>query len=188
MKVVVIGATGTIGSAVAAALLARGHHVVPVSRTGDPGVDIAQPDRLFATVPDIDAVVCCAASGALVPIDSGTDEEFFTGLRTKLLGQVRLLRRAVEHLPDGGSVTLTAGTFEEPTPGSAFGALTNTGLEAFARTAAWELPRGLRVNVISPGWVHEHATPAEVVALDYVRAVEDAGLNGETLRAGSRSG
>lgn len=182
MNVVVIGATGTIGTAVTAALRDRGHHVVPVSRSGPVSLDIAKPDRLFATVQEVDAVVCCAASGALVPIDSGTDEEFFTGLDTKLLGQVRLLRAAIEHLPDGGSVTLTAGTFEAPTPGSAFGALTNSGLEAFVRAASAELPRGLRVNVISPGWIHDDATPAPVAARAYVRAVEDPTLTGQTLR------
>ena len=181
MNVVVIGATGTIGTAVTAALRERGHHVVPVSRTSEIQLDIAHPDRLFSTVPNLDAVVCCAASGALVPIDAGTDEEFLTGLETKLLGQVRLLRRAVEHLPDGGSITLTAGTFVAPTPGSAFGALTNQGLEAFVRVAAAELPRGLRANVISPGWVGDDATPADVVAAAYVRAVEDPTLNGQTL-------
>lgn len=181
MNVVVIGATGTIGTAVTAALRDRGHHVVPVSRKSEIQLDIARPDRLFSTVADVDAVVCCAASGKLVPIDAGTDEEFLTGLETKLLGQVRLLRLAVRHLPDGGSVTLTGGTFVAPTPGSAFGALTNSGLEAFVRAAAVELPRGLRVNVISPGWVGDDATPATVVAGAYVQAVEDTTLNGRTL-------
>ncbi|MGC7094158.1 SDR family oxidoreductase [Amycolatopsis lurida] len=181
MNVVVIGATGTIGTAVTAALRNRGHHVVPVSRTSAIQLDIARPGRLFATVQDVDAVVCCAASGALVPIDAGTEEEFLTGLDTKLVGQVRLVRLAVQHLPDGGSVTLTAGTFEAPTPGSAFGALTNSGLEAFVRVAAAELPRGLRANVVSPGWVNDDATPAAVAAQAYVRAVEDPTLTGQTL-------
>ncbi|AXB47800.1 SDR family oxidoreductase [Amycolatopsis albispora] len=178
MRVAVIGATGTIGTAVTAALRDRGYDVVPVSRTSSSPVDIARPEGLFATAGPLDAVLCCAASGALVPIDSGTDEEFFTGLETKLLGQVRLLRRAVEHLPDGGSVTLTSGTFEEPTPGSSFGALTNSGLEAFVAAAAAELPRGLRVNVVSPGWVRDATT----VVPHYLRALEDVTLTGQTLR------
>jgi NAD(P)-dependent dehydrogenase (short-subunit alcohol dehydrogenase family) len=113
------------------------------------------------------------------------------GLRGKLLGQVLLLRRATRHLRDGGSVTLTAGTFDAPMRGSAFGALVNAGLEAFVRAAAAELPRGPRVNIVSPGWVTETlvalgrgegGTPVADVARVYVRAVEEFVLNGQTLR------
>jgi NAD(P)-dependent dehydrogenase (short-subunit alcohol dehydrogenase family) len=138
---------------------------------------------------DVDAVVCCAASGGLTRIDGGTDDEFLRGLHDKLVGQLLLVRRAVRCLRDGGSVTLTAGRFTEPTPGSAFGALTNAGLSAFAAVVAAELPRGLRVNVVSPGWVSETlqamgragGTPAADVAVRYVQAVEDRTLNGATL-------
>ena len=193
MKVIVIGA-GTIGRAVTAALTERGHTVVTASRSGDVRVDVERPDTvdaLFAAVPDVDAVVCCAASGALTPVDGGTDAEFTRGLHGKLTGQVLLLRHALPHLRDGGSVVLTSGTFAEPTPGSAFGELTNAGLDAFVRAAAPELPRGLRVNTVSPGWVRETllamgeqggGTPAADVARAYVAAVEDTSLNGRALR------
>jgi NAD(P)-dependent dehydrogenase (short-subunit alcohol dehydrogenase family) len=194
MEILVIGAGGTIGTAVVAALEARGHHVLTASRTGPRYVDMALPDTVdsaLAAVPELDAVLCCAVSGGLTTVDKGTDEEFTRGLAGKLLGQVLLLRRAVRYLRDGGSVTLTAGTFGGPLPGSAFGALVNAGLEAFARAAAPELPRGLRVNVVSPGWVSETltalgredgGTPAADVARAYVDAVEKPVLNGRTLR------
>lgn len=185
MDILVIGASGTIGRAVTAALTARGHTVRAASRST--GTDVADPASLPPL--DVDAVVCCAASGGLTRIDDGTDEEFLRGLHDKLLGQVLLTRRAVRHLRDGGSITLTAGRFTEPTPGSAFGALTNTGLSAFAAAVAPELPRGLRVNVVSPGWVSETlqamgrtgGTPAAEVAARYVQAVEDRTRNGATL-------
>lgn len=143
MKVIVIGATGVIGGAVAGALEA-GHEVIRVSRGGTTRADLEDPasiDALFATVGEVDAVVCCAAGGRLAPLVSSSDEDFTHGLESKLLGQVRLLRRALEHVRDGGSITLTGGTFEKPTPGSAFGALVNAGLEAFVRAAAIEMPR-----------------------------------------------
>lgn len=192
MRVLVIGASGTIGRAVASALSDRGHTVLPAGRSGPYVVDMARPETvsaLLSSVPDVDAVVCCAASGRLTRVDTGTDEEFLRGLHDKLLGQVLLVRRAVELLRDGASVTLTAGAFARPTPGSAFGVLTNAGLSAFVGAVAPELPRGLRVNVVSPGWVRETlramgtdgGTPAALVAELYVRAVEDAAHNGRTL-------
>lgn len=191
MKIIVIGATGTIGSAVAA-LLEKEHEVVRASRRDAVRVDMEDPasvDALFETVPDVDAIVCCAASGALMPLDS--DADFLAGVQGKLLGQVHLVRRAVRHLRDAGSVTLTGGVFDRPMPGGSFGALANAGLEAFAAAAAIEMPRGIRVNVVSPGWVAEtlramgmdpaDGTPAEDVARAYAAAVEGA-AQGETLR------
>ncbi|WP_410654273.1 short chain dehydrogenase [Amycolatopsis sp. lyj-112] len=197
MKILVIGATGTIGAAVSGALTARGHEVIPASRSGKFPVDVEKPgtvDALFDAEPGIEHVVCCAGSGSLVPVDGGTDEDFVQGLQGKLLGQVFLLRHAIPRLPDGGSVTLTAGRIPETLRGSAFGVLTNAGLEAFVAAAARELPRGLRVNVVSPGWVSETlaalgepegGTPVAEVARGYVEAVETTGLSGRTLTPGN---
>ncbi len=86
MKVLVIGATGMVGGAVADALEAT-HQVVRAARRGPVTVDLEDPsslDALFAEVPDIDAVVCCAASGPLVDLVSAADEEIAAGVRGKL--------------------------------------------------------------------------------------------------------
>ncbi|MFI0373419.1 short chain dehydrogenase [Actinomadura sp. 1N219] len=184
MKVIVVGATGTVGRAVVGAL-EPAHEVVRASRRGPVRVDLEDPrslDALFTAVPDPDAVVCCAASGPLVSLESVSDEEFVQGLQGKLLGQVALARRALRHLRDGGSITVTAGTFAAPLADGSLGALVNSGLEGFVRNAADELPRGLRMNVISPGWIREtlehlgmdgsSGTPAADVARAYVEAIE----------------
>ncbi|GAA2339194.1 short chain dehydrogenase [Streptomyces caniferus] len=193
MKVLVIGATGTIGSAVVSALEAS-HQVVKASRTGPVRADLEDPpslDALFREVPELDAVVCCAASGPLVDLESAADDEIAAAVRGKLLGQVALAQRAVRHLRDGGSITLTGGTFPAPLAGGSLGALVNTGLEGFVRNAADELPRRLRINLISPGWIKEtlermgadgtDGTPVAEVARAYVAAVEGA-VHGETMR------
>ncbi|GAA0904165.1 MULTISPECIES: short chain dehydrogenase [Streptomyces violaceusniger group] len=193
MKVLVIGATGTVGTAVASALEAS-HQVVKASRRGPVKVDLEEPsslDTLFAELPDLDAVVCCAASGPLVDLASVADDEIVAGARGKLLGQVALARRAVRHLRDGGSVTLTGGTFSAPLAGGSLGALINSGLEGFVRNAAAELPRSLRINLISPGWIKEtlhsmgadstDGTPVSEVAGAYVEAVEGT-AQGQTIR------
>jgi len=119
--------------------------------------------------------------GPLVDLSSVTDGEFAAGLRAKLLGQVALARRALHYLRDNGSITLTAGTFAAPVPGGSLGALVNAGLEGFVRNAAAELPRGLRINVVSPGWIRETlvqmgadgraGTPATEVASHYLACV-----------------
>lgn len=193
MKVLVIGATGTVGTAVASALEAS-HQVVKASRRGSVKVDLEDPsslDTLFDELRDLDAVVCCAASGPLVDLASVADDEIVAGVQGKLLGQVALARRAVRHLRDGGSVTLTGGTFSAPLAGGSLGALINSGLEGFVRNAAAELPRSLRINLISPGWIKEtlqsmgadsaSGIPVSEVARAYVEAVEGT-AQGRTIR------
>jgi NAD(P)-dependent dehydrogenase (short-subunit alcohol dehydrogenase family) len=184
MRIIVVGATGTLGSAVAGALERR-HEVLRAARRSALRVDLEDPstlDALFSQVPDVDGVVCCAASGPLLPLDAATDEQFADGLRAKLLGQVALTRRAIRYLRDGGSITLTGGTFAAPLAGGSLGALVNAGIAGFVRNAAAELPRGLRINLVAPGWIRETlvamgedgaaGTPAAEVARAYVSLVE----------------
>jgi NAD(P)-dependent dehydrogenase (short-subunit alcohol dehydrogenase family) len=185
MKVVVVGATGTIGKAVAEALEGK-HEVVRVSRRGAVQADLedaASIARLFGTVKDVDAVVCCAGSAVFKPLAELTDADFQVGIRSKLMGQVNLARAALRYLRDGGSVTLTSGVLaREPQPGSAAISLVNAGVEAFVAAAAIEAPRGIRVNVVSPPWISETLAamrmdpaggiPAAACAKAYVAAVE----------------
>ncbi|WP_203661905.1 short chain dehydrogenase [Actinocatenispora rupis] len=192
MKILLIGATGTIGSAVAAALAPR-YELLRASRRGPLPVDLADAgsiDALFARTGPVDAVLSCAASGGLAPLSTPADADYWRGLDGKLVGQVNLVRHALPHVRDGGSVTLTSGRFAEPVPGSSLGYLVNSGLAAFVRSAAIELPRGIRLNAVSPGWVRETlehlgmdpapGTPAADVAESYVRAVEGT-AHGEVL-------
>ena len=185
MKVVVIGATGTIGKAVAEALAPR-HEVVRVSRKGPVKADLEAPaslSRLFETVTGVDAVVCCAGSAVFKPLAQLSDADFGASLRSKLMGQVDLVRAAMGHLRDGGSITLTSGVLaREPIPGGAALSLVNAALEGFVAGAALELPRGLRLNVVSPPWISETLAamkmdpkggiPAAVCARAYAAAVE----------------
>ncbi|GAA5089605.1 short chain dehydrogenase [Nocardia iowensis] len=179
-----IGAGGLLGGAVAEAL-AGSHQVVRAARSGPVRVDLedaASLDALFAELPDLDAVVCCAASGPLVDLATATDTDIAAGIQGKLLGQVALAQRAIRHLREGGSITLTGGTFDSPLAGGSLGALINSGLEGFVRNASAELPRGQRINLISPGWITETlaklgmdesgGTPVADVAKAYVHAVE----------------
>lgn len=185
MRILVVGASGTIGRAVVAALRAR-HEVVEATRHSQPAVDITSASSiraLFDAVGQVDAVVSATGSAKFAPFAALTDEDFAFSLGNKLMGQVNLVRLGVEHVRDGGAFVLTSGVLaHSPMPGSAAISLVNAGLEGFVRAAALEAPRRIRVNVVSPPWVTDTLvafgmdpsiglTP-EAVATAYVTAVE----------------
>jgi NAD(P)-dependent dehydrogenase (short-subunit alcohol dehydrogenase family) len=194
MRILLIGVNGTIGKAIAAALASK-HEILGASRSKSPyHVDIAEPgsiEALFARVGRVDAVISAAGQAAFRSLADLTDADFALSLGDKLMGQVNLVRRGLASVTDGGSFTLTSGILaQHPMPGSGAVSLVNAGLEGFTRAAALEAPRGIRVNIVSPGWVAEtlvamkrdpsSGMPAAKVALGYVRAVEGR-MTGETI-------
>ncbi len=196
MKILVVGATGTIGSAVADALAAR-HEVVRAGYSKAPVrvdlADAASIRAMYDAVGPVDAVVSAAGQAAFAPLGELTDEQYELCLRNKLMGQVNLVRLGTERVADGGSFTLTSGILaRRPMAGGAAISMINSGVEGFARGAAIELPRGQRINAVAPGWVRETliamqmdpswGIPSAEVAQAYVRAVEGA-MSGETIDA-----
>jgi len=194
MKVIVIGATGTIGRAIVQAISNR-HEVIPVSHSKSAiKVDIADKasiTKMFGTTGRVDAVICAAGLAKFGPMTSLSDEDFALGLNSKLMGQVNLVRSGTEYINDNGSITLTSGILSRrPMKGSSAISLVNSALEGFGRAAALEMPRGVRINIVSPNWVVDTlkafnmdpsiGTPVEVVAQAYVRALEGT-MNGEVL-------
>jgi len=185
MRILLIGATGTIGSEVARALRVD-HEVVSAGRTtGDVQVDLSSPEsilNMYTQVGSIDAVVSAAGSARFGPLAELSDSDYQFSLRNKLMGQVNLVRIGRQFVNDNGSFTLTSGVLaREPMPGSSAISMVNAGLEGFVRAAQLELERGLRVNVVSPVWVAEtlkalgrdssSGMPAAQVARAYVAAV-----------------
>jgi len=61
------------------------------------------------SVANIDAIVCIAGEAKWGPFDSMTEEDFYIGLRSKLMGQVNLVKIGQKYLNIGGSFTLTTG-------------------------------------------------------------------------------
>jgi NAD(P)-dependent dehydrogenase (short-subunit alcohol dehydrogenase family) len=186
MRILIVGASGTIGSAVAAALSGRHDLVLASQQKSAEIVDITDPASiraLFARIGRVDAVVNAAGRAAFKPFSELADSDFEFSLRSKLMGQVNLFRIGLESIADNGSFTLTAGYLaRHPMPGSVAGSLVNAGLEGFARAAALEAPRGIRVNAVSPSWITETlqklgrpltgGIPAATVAQAYARSVE----------------
>jgi NAD(P)-dependent dehydrogenase (short-subunit alcohol dehydrogenase family) len=191
MRILVVGATGTIGKAVVEAL-AQGNEVIRASSKSSPTkVDISNPNSIrgmYHSIGRVDHVVCCAGNAKFAPLAQLSDDDFRFCLDNKLMGQVNLVRYGFENVNDGGSFTVTSGVLAHtPMKGSGAISLVNAGLEGFVRAAALEAPRGIRVNVVSPPWVTETliafkmdpsgGVPAAQVAKTYVKAVqgEDTG-------------
>ena len=186
MRILLVGATGTIGRAIAEAL-GRRHEVLLASRRQAPlHVDIADPASihgLYAKVGKVDAVISAAGQARFKPLDDLSDADFRFCLDNKLMGQVNLVRYGLGAIADNGSITITSGVLaQRPARGSGAISLVNAGLEGFARAAALEAPRGIRINVVSPPWVTETlqalgmplqgGLPAATVAQAYVGSVE----------------
>ena len=196
MRILVVGAEGMVGKA-AVGELGRRHEIIKAGRSsGEVRVDIsdeASIHAMFAKTGKLDAIVSTAGHVHFGPLAAMTGEQFKSGLLDKLLGQVNLALIGQHHLNDGGSITLTSGVLDrDPIRKGANAATVNGGLGAFARSAAIELPRGIRINVVSPGLLeesvkkyegyfpgHEPVSSARV-GLAFAKSVEGA-LTGQVI-------
>ncbi|WOE85786.1 short chain dehydrogenase [Aeromonas veronii] len=154
MKIVIVGASGTVGSAVSE-LLAKDHQVIRVGHSrGNATVDMHDPasiKALFAQVGQFDALVVASGSVAFNGLTEMTDEQWQVGLESKLMGQINLTRAAIPYLTDKGSITLISGILsEEPINWGVSASTVNGAIDHFVKAAACELPRGIRINVVSP--------------------------------------
>jgi NAD(P)-dependent dehydrogenase (short-subunit alcohol dehydrogenase family) len=196
MKIIVIGATGTVGKPIVAALQER-HEVVKVgSKSGDHQVDVKDSGsirKLFEKTGRFDALVSCVGKVHFGDFAKLTENEVAIGLKDKLMGQVNLVLIGRDYANDNGSFTLTSGVLShDPIRFGACASLVNGAIDCFVRAAAIELPRGLRINVISPGLLDESAValgdyfrghetvPGKRVANAYVKSVEGR-LTGQVL-------
>jgi len=181
------------------AALADRHEVLEASRSSVHYVDLrnsASIAGLYSSVGTVDAVVCTAGKTPYAAVTDLSSDQWLAGVRDKLLGQVELVRLGVAHVSEGGSFTLVSGILSDhPVRTSAVAATVDGGVDAFVRSAAIELPRGLRINTVSAtvfqeawddyGAMFEGFTPVPVAdaAHAYVESVEGA-ATGQVLRVG----
>ncbi len=188
MKIILVGASGTIGQAIDRELRER-HDIVRVGRnSGELQVNIADPAsirRLFEQTGPFDALISAAGNAHFGALEELSAKEFAVGLDDKLMGQVNLVLIGRELANDGASFTLTSGVLsEDPIRYGAAVSTVNAALDGFVRAAAIELPRGLRINGVSPTILEESlpaygpyfrgfkAVPAATVALAYAKSAE----------------
>lgn len=191
MRVVVVGASGTIGRAVVAELGSR-HEIVRIGRSsGDVQLDARDPASVragFEKIGRFDALVATMGEVTFAPLTMLDTAALEVGLRSKLLGQVQLVLIGRSFANEGGSFTLTSGILsKDPVIAGSAASMVNGALEAWVRAAAIELlPERLRINCVSPGLLEETAVhagalfPGHVpvsssrVARAYAKSVEGA--------------
>lgn len=188
-KIVLVGASGTLGRAVHTALRARGHEVITASRKdADITLDIADPAsvaELYRQVGRVDAVASAAGSVPWRRLGELTAGDVRNGVEGKVLSQVELVRQGLGAVADKGSFTLITGILaREPILTGAVASLANGAVESFVRAAAIEMPRGQRVNAVSPTVFEESLdaygdffpgfdpVPVRRAAAAYVRSIE----------------
>ncbi len=198
MKILLVGASGTLGKAVVAELGQR-HDIISAGRSSGELVDIADYTSVTALlhrVGKLDAIVSAAGNVHFGPLSDMTPDLLGIGLKDKLMGQVNLVLAGQGALNDGGSFTLITGILtHDPIRYGASASMVNGALESFVKSAAIELPRGLRINAVSPTVLVESMegygpyfrgykpVPAAEAALGFAKSVEGA-QTGQVFRIG----
>lgn len=159
MKIIIVGASGTIGKTVASAL-EKDHEIIRVgSKSGDIQADITSPEsigEMFKKAGKFDALVSAAGDAYFGPWKGMDDTAFRIGINSKLMGQINLVLIGQHFVNPKGSFTLTAGSLaHDPVLAGSNASAVNGGLESFVRAAAIELGDGVRINAVSPTVVED---------------------------------
>jgi len=100
----------------------------------------------------VDAVISTAGNVHFGPLTEFTEEQFMLGLTDKVMGQINVVLEGLEYVNDNGFFTLTTGILNrDPIRMGAGAATANGAIDGFVVGSAIEMPRGLRINVVSPG-------------------------------------
>lgn len=197
MKILIIGGNGTIGKTVSKHFSKKHEVIIAGRQSGDVNVDIADSQsikQMFETIGKMDAVVCIAGDAKWAEFVSMTEDDFYIGLKSKLMGQVNLVRIGKDYVNPKGSFTLSTGILaDHPVALTTSAAMVNGGIHSFVKAVCLELENNIRINVVSSGLVEDavkkyeayfpghNPIPMKKVINGYVKSVEGKG-NGEIIR------
>jgi len=197
MKILIIGGNGTIGKRVVAHFQKSNEIIIAGRTSGDVTVDIADSNSIksmFDKTGKLDAIICIAGEAKWDDFNQLSEEDYYIGLKSKLMGQVNLVRIGQNYLNPNGSVTLSTGILaDDPVAQTTSAAMVNGGIHSFVKAVALEIENGVRVNVVSSGMVEDayekykdafpghNPIPMEKVVRGYIRSVDGKG-NGEIIK------
>ena len=197
MRILIIGGKGTIGKKVADYFSKENDLIIAGRTSGDVRVDIADSDSIqtmFEKIGSMDAIICIAGEAKWANFNDLTEDDFYIGLKSKLMGQVNLVRIGKNHLRKGGSITLSTGILaDDPVVKTTSAALVNGGIHSFVQAVALEIENQIRVNVVSLGMVADayekykdyfpghNPVPMNKAVNAYVRSVKGKD-NGKVIR------
>lgn len=197
MKILIIGGEGTIGRTLVK-YFSQNHEVLTAGRnSGELQIDIADTQsiaRVLKAVGKLDAIICAAGEAKWASFDELSEEDYYIGIRSKLMGQVNLVRLGKKYVNEGGSITLTTGILaDDPVTMTTSAAMVNGALHSFVKAVVLDLEERIRVNVVASGLVEDavdkyrdyfpghHPIPMDKMLRGYIRSVEGK-ANGEIIR------
>lgn len=196
MRILIIGGNGTIGKRVTESLKGRHELIIAGRRSGDITIDIADSksiENALQQIGKLDAIVNAAGEAKWDKFDNLSEEDFYIGIRSKLMGQVNLVRIGKEYINPGGSITLTTGILaDDPVEMTTSAAMVNGAIHSFVKAVVLEL-KDVRVNAVSAGLVEDafekyrdyfpghNAVTMDRVVNGYLKSVEGK-VNGQVIR------
>jgi NAD(P)-dependent dehydrogenase (short-subunit alcohol dehydrogenase family) len=197
MKILIIGGHGTIGKKVAGHFSKKDKVIIAGRTNGDFIVDISDSNsikEMFEKTGKLDAIICIAGEAKWADFNDLTEDDYYIGLKSKLMGQVNLVRIGKDYLNPKGSITLSTGILaDDPVIKTASASMVNGAIHSFVKAVVLEFENGIRLNVLSSGMVEDayekykdyfpghNPIPMNKVINGYVRSVKGKG-NGEIIR------
>tara|TARA_R110000796_G_scaffold71409_3_gene162041 strand:+ start:28856 stop:29458 length:603 start_codon:yes stop_codon:yes gene_type:complete len=197
MKILIVGGNGTIGKKVSAHFREKNEVLIGARTNGDVQIDIADIASITSALEGLgklDAIICIAGEAKWANFNELSEEDYYIGLRSKLMGQVNLVRIGQNYLNPGGSITLSTGILaDDPVVKTTSAAMVNGGIHSFVQAVDLEIENGIRVNVVSLGMVEDaydkykdyfpghNPIPMNKAINAYVRSVNGRG-RGEVIR------
>ncbi len=197
MKLLIIGGNGTIGKKVTSYFSEKNEVIIGGRTSGDVVVDISDSSsikKMFEETGKVDAIICIAGEAKWADFNEISEEDFYIGLKSKLMGQVNLVRIGQNYLNPNGSITLSTGILaDDPVVGSTSAAMVNGAIHSFIQAVVLEIENGIRVNAVSLGMVEDsyeryaeampghNAISMDKVVSAYVKSVNGSG-NGQIIK------
>lgn len=197
MKLLIIGGNGTIGKKVSERLSQKHEVFIAGRNSGDVSVDFANADSIktmFESIGMLDGIICIAGDAKWDKFDNLSEDDFYIGIKSKLMGQVNTVRIGKNYLNDGGSITLSTGILaDDPVDMTTSAAMVNGAIHSFVKAVDLELENGIRINVVCSDLVEDSyekykdyfpgntPVPMHKIVDGYVKSIEGK-ISGKIIR------